>query len=265
MNIFTREMKANRKSIIIWCLGAIALIAGGMSKYAALSSSGGSITELMDVLPKSLLNMMGISGFDISTAIGFYGVLFLYIIVMTTIHAVMLGSNIIAKEETDKTTEFLLVKPVSRNKVITSKLLAAVLNIVILNIVTFAASLVAVNYFKEGDSITSDIALLMGGMFILQIMFMSIGSLMATVKKHSKGVASTATGVLLVTFMLSMIINMNDKLENLKYLTPFKYFEAQAVIGGNGFEAIFIVLSLVIIVLCLIGTYRFYEKRDLNI
>lgn len=265
MNIFLREMKANRKSLIIWCIGMVAMIGAGMGKFAGYVSSGMSIDDIMAIFPKSLLNVMGISGFDLSTAIGFYGVLFLYLILIATSHAVMLGTNIIAKEERDKTTEFLLVKPVSRSNVITSKLLAVILNITILNIVTFIGSLFAVNYFNKGDEILGDIIMLMVGMFILQLIFMSIGSLSATVSKKSKAAVSNATGILLITFMLYMATNMTDKLESLKYLTPFKYFEAESIILGNGIDLFFIILSVVIIGVSLAGTYGFYKRRDLNI
>ena len=38
MNIFKREMRANRKSLIIWCIGVLFIVGSGMSKYAALSN-----------------------------------------------------------------------------------------------------------------------------------------------------------------------------------------------------------------------------------
>ena len=44
---------------------------------------------------------------------------------MATVHAAMLGADIISKEERDKTAEFLFVKPISRNKIIISKLLGS--------------------------------------------------------------------------------------------------------------------------------------------
>lgn len=265
MNIFTREMKAHGKSLILWCIGMIAMIGSGMGKFAGFVRSGVSINNMMDLLPKSLLSIMGISGFDLTKAIGFYGVLFLYLILMATVHAVMIGANIIAKEERDKTTEFLFVKPVSRNRVITSKLLAALLNIVILNIVTFIASFVIVDYFNENDSILVDISMLMVGMFMLQLLFMCIGSSIASVSRKPKAAASVATGILLVTFMLSMMSNMNDKLSNLKYITPFKYFEAESIILGEGFNLIYILLSAIIIIASLVGTYDFYNRRDLGV
>lgn len=265
MNLFTREIKANRNSLILWCIGIIAMVAAGMGKYAGYSGSGVSINEIMNIFPKSLLSILNISSFDLSTALGFYGVLFLYLILIATIHAVMLGANIIAKEEKDKTAEFLLVKPVSRYKLISSKLLAALFNIAILNIVTFIASLLSVNYFNKGDEILADIIMLMLAMFFLQLIFMSIGTLLASVSKKPKTAASTATGILLATFMLSIIANMHQQLENIKYFTPFKYFEAESIILAGGFNPIYIILSILIIGLSLAGTYGFYNKRDLKI
>ncbi|KJS86413.1 MAG: ABC transporter, partial [Peptococcaceae bacterium BICA1-8] len=125
MNVFIREMKSNRKSLIIWCIGIFLLIASSMGKYAGLSASGQSMNELLAQMPKSFQAIMGIGTFDLSTPIGYYGVLFAYLVVMATIHATMLGANIISKEEREKTAEFLFAKPVSRNRIITSKLLAS--------------------------------------------------------------------------------------------------------------------------------------------
>lgn len=151
MNIFVREMKANRKSLIIWCIGVILMVAAGMTKYEVVSSSGQYMNDIISSMPKSLQVMFGIASFDLSKASGFYGVIFSYLVLMAAIHASMLGSNIISKEERDKTAEFLMVKPVSRNKVVTSKLLAAFLNIVIFNAITLISSITIVNYYAKNE------------------------------------------------------------------------------------------------------------------
>ena len=201
----------------------------------------------------------------LSTATGYYGLLFIYLLLMATIHAAMLGATIIAKEERDKTTEFLFVKPVSRNQIITAKLLAAFVNILILNLVTFVSSILLVGKYSDGDVVTGDIAITMAGMFILQILFMVIGSSLAAVKKKSKAAASLATGVLLLTYVISVAIDLNENIEGLKYLTPFKYFEAKSVMFGAGFELIFVLLSVLLIAALTVVTYVFFKKRDLNV
>jgi ABC-2 type transport system permease protein len=265
MNIFIVEMKAHRKGLIIWAFGIILMIAGGMGKYIALSSTGQSMNELLSQMPKSMQAIMGVGTLDLSKASGFYGVLFLYLVLMATVHSAMLGADIISKEERDKTAEFLMVKPISRNKIITSKLLAATLNILIFNIITFATSIIIVGKYSKGEAVSSDIVILMIGMFILQLMFMFIGTAIAAICKKPKSATSISTAVLLITFMLSIAVDMNSKLESLKYLTPFKYFDAKNLMYGGGFQWEFVILSIIIISTSVWITYNFYEKRDMNI
>lgn len=264
MNIFIREMKAHRKGLIFWIIGMLFMIIASMGKYVATASTGG-LNDLMSKMPKSMQAIMGTSTFDLTKISGYYGILFLYIILIATIHGAMIGSGIIFKEERDKTAEFLLVKPVSRKKIVTAKLLAGIVNILILNIVTLVISLVTVKKYGNGEDVTHDIVILMIGMLILQIMFMVIGTAISAVFKNPKMATSMSTVILLITFLLSIIIDISTNIDSLKYLTPFKYFEAKNLMYGGGFDPVFILLSLIIIVGSTIVTYIFYNKRDLNV
>lgn len=265
MNVFKREMKANRKALIIWSIFVFLMIASSMLKYAGFEASGQSINDLMDQMPQSLKAMMGMGTFDLSTATGYYGVLFIYLAMMATVHAVMLGANIIAKEERDKTVEFLFAKPISRNRIITSKLLASLVNLLIFNLVTLVSSILMVQKYSKGEAVIGDITRLMLGMLILQLIFLFIGTAIAAISKHPKSAPSLATGILLLTFMLSIAIDLNSRIEGLKYLTPFKYFDAKNLMNVQGFELVYVVLSFVIIVVLIWATYVFYTRRDLKV
>jgi len=266
MNIFVKELKSYRRSLIFWSIGVFLMVASGMAKYAAYSSSGQSINDLIADLPKSLKAVMGFGVVDLSKISGYYSLLYIYLLLMATIHAVMLGASIIAKEERDKTAEFLFVKPVSRTKIITAKLLAAFTNIVIFNLVTLISSITLIEkYNSAGESVNGEIVLTQVGMFILQVLFLVIGSALAAVKKKPKPAPSLATGILLLTYMLSIVIDLNETIEGLKYLTPFKYFDAKNVMLGTGLEPKFIVISVIITALLLVATFTFYKKRDLNV
>ncbi|CAM4071586.1 ABC transporter permease subunit [Mesobacillus thioparans] len=265
MNLFNRELKANRKALIIWCIGVVFMVASGMAKYSSLEGTGQSMNALMADMPKSLQAIMGTGSLDLSTALGYFGVLFLYLAVMAAIHAAMLGSNIIAKEERDKTVEFLLVKPVSRTWMISAKLSAALVNILILNLVTLASSIGMVGKYAAGEDVTREIVLLMLGMLILQLIFLVIGTAIAAVFKNAKKATSLATGILLFLFILSIAIDLNEKLEGLKFLTPFKYYDAKLVLEEGGFEPVYLVLSALLVLVLIIVTYVFYRKRDMNV
>ncbi|MFB5193866.1 ABC transporter permease subunit [Neobacillus sp. KR4-4] len=265
MNIFVKELKSYRKSLIFWSIGVFLMVASGMAKYAAYSSSGQSINDLIADLPKSLKAVMGFGVVDLSKISGYYSLLYIYLLLMATIHAAMLGASIIAKEERDKTAEFLFVKPVSRTEIITAKLLAAFTNIVIFNLVTLISAITLIEkYNSAGEAVNGEIVLTQVGMFILQVLFLVIGSSLAAVKKKPKTAPSLAMGILLLTYMLSIVIDLNEDMEGMKYFTPFKYFEAKNLMLGSGLEPLYIVISVIVAALLLAVTFTFYKKRDLN-
>lgn len=265
MNIFFRELKAHRKSLIIWSMVMFFMIVSSIGKFTAYAATGQSMNKILSQIPSSIKAVLGMGGFDLTKISGFYGMLYLYLLLLAAVHASLLGANIIAKEERDKTTEFLLVKPVSRRKIITAKLLAALFNIVVFNVVTLVFSITLLGKYANGEDITSEICILMIGMFILQMMFLVIGTAAAAVSRRPKSAASVATAVLLSTFIISSVININSNLESFKYITPFEYFKAEKLLNGGGFEPIFLILSFVIIALLVFVTYASYKHRDLNI
>ncbi|MBL4931985.1 ABC transporter permease subunit [Clostridium paridis] len=264
MNIFIRELKANRKALIIWSICMILLVVSGMAKYTAYSE-GGSANEVFNKMPFTLKALLGIGSFDVTSIGGFFAFLFLYIELTVGIHAVLLGNGIIAKEERDKTTEFLIVKPVSRSTIITSKLLAAFVNLVIINLITLVSSIVMVGQYNKGDSINGEILTFFIAMFIVQLLFLSLGALLSAFMKKAKVSGSIATGILLLSFVISKITDVTDRMNFLNVLSPFKYFSYVDIVNGNGLNFIVVAVTLLMIIVFSVFTYFFYNKRDLAI
>lgn len=264
MNIFFRELKANRKSLIIWCAAMIVSVLGGMAKYTTYSS-GGASNQVINDLPQSVKALLGMGDLNVTTMSGFFALLFLYIAIAAAIHAAFLGSGILAKEECDKTTEFLIVKPVSRSTIITSKLLAALVNITILNIVTLVASIGMAAQYNKGKDITGEIVVFFLSMFIIQLIFLSLGALLSAFMRNSKGSGSIASGVVIGAYIISEITSVNGHLNVLNVLSPFKYFSYNRIIAGNGLTPGIVVLSIMLAAVFTAFTYFFYNKRDLNV
>jgi ABC-2 type transport system permease protein len=265
LNIFTHEWKANFKSLLLWSLGMIFMVAGGMSKYSAASKSGQSMNELISKMPHSIQALFGVGTFDLSTAIGFYGVIFLYLVLMATIHSSLLGATIISKEERDKTSEFLYVKPITRRRIITQKMGTALLMLVILNLITLFTSLGMVGLFSNGTPITAIIIKLMIGMLLLQLIFLFLGLGVSSICKNPRSAPPVVSGLLLLFFFLYQLVTLNSRLTFLRFFTPFSYFDASELVNKIGFNPIYLVLSVIIILSMVFCTYVFYEKKDLTL
>lgn len=265
MNVFVRELKVQRTALIFWSLGMVALVGAGMAKFAGYEEAGQSVEQLMATLPRAVLVVFGMTGFDLSTAEGFYGVLFLYVAVMGAVHAVLLGSTLVSKEERDRTSEFLFAKPIPRGRALTGKLLAGLVNVVVLNLVTAVSSLYFVGFFGEGRSSSDEIQVLMVGLLFLQLIFLAVGAVVAGVSKRPKSAPSRATSVMFLTFLVFYLVNLNEDLAPLRFLSPFKYFDAATLMADGTLDPVYVVLSVAIIALAVAGTYRFFARRDLTV
>ena len=240
------------------------LVLSGMAKYTAYSS-GGQNAAVFNEMPYSVKALLGMGSFDVTTMAGYFAMLFLYIELAAAIHAALLGASIISKEERDKTTEFLMIKPVSRKTVITSKLLAAFFNVAIVNIVTLVACVTMVTKYNKGVDITEKVLMFMLSMFIVQLIFLSLGAALASFTKNSKSSGSLTMGLLLIAFIISKITDLTDKINVLNILSPFKYFSYADLVGGKGLDSVIVILSLLLVAALAASIYIFYPKRDLTV
>ncbi|MEG0775761.1 ABC transporter permease subunit [Clostridium sp.] len=263
MNIFLRELKANRKALIIWSVCMFLTVLSGMGKYTAYSS--GTTADVFAEMPFTLRALLGIGSLDVSTISGFFAFLFPYLAVIAGIHAALLGSGIIAKEERDKTTEFLMVKPVSRYTVLTSKLFAALVNVIIINLVTMVSSIVMVSAYNKGKDITGEVIMFLLSMFILQLIFLSLGGFLSGFMRKPKASGSLASAILMGAYVISKITDLTDRVNAINVLSPFKYFSYQDILNGKGLSLVNVILSILLVAVFSGLTYFFYRKRDLNI
>ena len=135
MNIFLRELKSNLKSLLIWGVIVLLFVTVGFAKFSAYEGNP-ELLAILDELPPALLAAFNFEAFNLTTITGFFGVMFSYFALIMSIAAAMWGSDIISKEERDKTVEFALTLPVRREKLVTAKTAAAMVNCIGLLLIT---------------------------------------------------------------------------------------------------------------------------------
>jgi ABC-2 type transport system permease protein len=264
MNIFLRELRAYRKSVLIWCGIMLLFIVVGFSKFSAYYNNP-EMLELINDFPKAMVETFNLKAFNLTTITGFYGVMFAYFSLMLSIAAAMWGSDIISKEERDKTVEFSLTLPVTRTWLLTAKTLAAVVNCIVLLLVTGIITVAMAQQYEPDDRFYRFVAISMLALFIVQMIFLAVGILLGCAMKQYKRAGSAAVSLLLVTYFLSIIAGLNKNLEFLKYVSPFKYFNPVTLLNESRVDIGFIGLSVVIIVASMARAYMSYAKRDLYI
>ncbi|MER2599517.1 MAG: ABC transporter permease subunit [Caldilineales bacterium] len=264
MNIFLHELRANRKSLLIWSVIATLLVLMAMSKFSAFAGDP-QMLAIMDSMPPAMLDALNMRAFNLTTLSGFFGVMFIYFGLIGAIAAAMWGSDTIAKEERNKTVEFSLVLPVSRSRIITAKALAALVNCVALVLITWGMSLLAVRSFNPDAAFYRFLRLEMAAMLAIELIFLAVGLLLGCAMKRYKRVGSAAVAIILISYFLSIASSMQQKLDFLKFFTPFRYFDAGELFRTGRLDSGYLLLSVGLVVVCLAAAYWSYNKRDLMI
>ena len=264
MTIFKRELGANLKSLLIWGGIVFVFVSIGLAKFSAYEGNP-ELLAILDGLPPAMLAAFNFSAFNLTTITGFFGVMFMYFALLLSISAAMWGSDIISKEERDKTVEFALTLPIPRARLVTAKTLAVVVNCIGLLIITWVVSLVSVAKYQPDSEFYDFLFLCMLALFIMQMIFLAIGIFLGCAMKRYKRAGSIAVSLLLGTYFLSIISGMNEHLEFLKYVSPFKYFNPATMLHESKIDIAFVWLSAGIIAVCLVGAYVSYAKRDFYI
>src|SRR3972149_821349 len=195
MNIFTRELKANLKSLLIWGVIVILFVTVGLSKFSAYYDNP-EMLAVLDAMPPAMISAFNLKAFNLTTVTGFYGIMFSYYALLLSIAATMWGSDIISKEERDKTVEFSLTLPVTRSRLVTAKTLAALVNCIGLLLITWGASLVGAAPYQPDSGFYRFLFLCMLALFILQLVFLAIGILLGCAVKQYRQGSSLAVGQL---------------------------------------------------------------------
>ena len=90
-----------------------------------------SLDEMMKVFPPELLKSFNM---DITSINSAYGWLksegFMFILLIIGFYSSLLGANIVLKEESDKTIEYLGSLPIKRNEILSNKIIVAIIYII---------------------------------------------------------------------------------------------------------------------------------------
>jgi ABC-2 type transport system permease protein len=263
MNIFLHELKAYRKSTMIWTLSLVALAVLFLSMFPSFSKDAEEFKKLLEGFPVELRKAIGLSVDSIATLVGFFSYAFLYLKLAGAIQAMNLGTSILSKESREKTADFLLTKPVTRTKVVTSKLLAALVSLVITNIIFIAATLVTASIVADNDFNREVLFLIAISLFFIQLMFMALGLIISVIFPRIKSVISVSLGTVFGFFMLGMISSTTDD-KVLRYMTPFNYFDSAYITENISYETSFIISGILFMISAVVGSYYLYAKKDVH-
>lgn len=265
MNVFFHELRMRLKGQFGWALAMIVFMVLSVAKFSTLSQDAGASQNLLKQFPATVQAIFGMTGLDLSTLSGYFGVLFIYILVILAIHAGMLGAGVLADEERDKTTEFLFVKPRRRAGIITAKLLAGLVYVAVQWGVVAASTLVALTQLGNTTSFMQDFWWFMLALTVVQVTVYFLGSFAASLTQNTRLPNRLVAIFVFASYLIFALVKLAPSVDVLKYVSVFCYFDAVDIIARGSLQVGYIVVCAVVSVVALVGTYVFYKRRDLNV
>lgn len=265
MNLFLRELISHRKSLIIWSVAIAAFMFMSMAKYTVLAGDAAASQQIMKAFPATLQAVFGMTGLDLTTIEGYYGVCFIFIAVMLAIQAGMLGAEIVAKEETGKTAEFLYVRPISRARVLTLKLLAGVVLMAVVSLATYAATYISIASVNKGTVPVDLLGTFTQALILIQLVFFSIGVFSGAALGIPKKAAAITAAVVFVGYIAYVLWGLSPDFSWMQFVSPFAYFAAKDIIANNALNFGWVMLCSVISLAAIIVSYLRYLKRDFTV
>lgn len=265
LNLFLKEMKRSSVSLITWMIVLILLISVTMGIYPTFMENQSKIMAMLSIIPKGALQFKGISDFnDLLSVLGFYAANnVIYMMVLGSIFSIVLASNIILREEYEKTAEFLLSWPVSRNEIFLGKSAVLLLNIFILNLVTAIAGFIWMEFVKTAPFRMGSFLTLSFYTFLLNVFFGATGLFLSTMVKRAKPITTLSIALVLVFYFIDTLSKITQGISTLGYLTPFRYADINAGSPDYRLELMNLLIFAGITILLTALAWKNYTKKDI--
>lgn len=261
MTLLKHELRQGRTSLIVWtaaigflmaiCIFLFPEMKGEMDGVSEMFASMGSFSEAFGMDRLNFGTLIGFYAVECGNILGLGGAFFASLIAVTAL----------AKEEKEGTAEFLLTHPVSRRRVVTEKLCAVLVQIVVLNGVILALSLGCVAAI--GETIPwKEFLLLHLAYFLLQMELAGICfGISAFLRRGSLGIG---LGIAAMMYFLNLIANISDSAQFLKYITPFGYAEGSDIVTNVGLDVTFVLLGILYGIIGIAAAFVRYCKKDVQ-
>lgn len=260
MTLIKHELRQGKNALLVWTIGIAFLMAVCILIYPEIETQMGGVGAMFAEMG-SFSAAFGMDKLNFGEFMGFFGVECGNILGLGgAFFAALSGISILAKEEKEQTAEFLLTHPISREKILIEKFVSLLLQIIILNLIVIAMTILSIYVISE-DPEARSLALLFLAYFLLQLEIASICfGLSAFLSRSGPGVG---LGIAVFLYFLNIIANLTEAADWLKYLTPFGYTESADILADKCLNAGYLSVGLAFAVIGIGAGFYKYCRKDI--
>jgi ABC-2 type transport system permease protein len=219
-NVFTKTLRDQRRALLWWAVGLLAVIATYVLPYRQYLDQGALDFETDSALYQAL-------GYDSSPAGYLQGSLFLIGTLLMIMAATVAGARAIAGDEEAGSLDLLLAHPVSRSRLVLERFAALTVAVALLGLVVWAGTVAAASLADMGIG-TEPITAATLGLALLAVGFGTV-ALAAGALTGRRGLVLGITAALAVGAYLAYTVGGQvEGMDGIRKLSPFFYY-----LGGD--------------------------------
>ena len=273
MNIFSKylfqlEFKRSFKSLMIWSISLalsllLVIVIYPMAKdmFEALEQ----MIEYLESIDSAFVGMLDSMGGIPDSGIEYFateGAMFLQL--LGGIFAAIVGFGIINKDEKEKTVEVIYTLPISRQKLLFTKMMVVALNLFIFMLIQVLIVDLGFLIVAPGEDIS---AIWIFGLFdyIMFLMIAYLSMFLALLLKPNQS-SFIAIAIPFPLYIITMIAYATDNafLKFLKYFSPFTFAEPIGWLKEqSAFELTNFIIFTVLTIISIVFSFILFKKRQM--
>jgi ABC-2 type transport system permease protein len=262
--IYLHELRASTRSVITWSVAMAAILLLFFSIFPGFADQAAAVRDMFARFPPALLDAFGMQSVDLSSVLGFFSFIFVFVQLCLAIQAGNYGFGLVSIEESEWTADFLLTRPVSRVQVMTSKLLAAMTSLAITNLVVCVVSLAALSAFHAGRPYqVGTVTLVLATIILFQLFFLAVGLVISLLVKRVRSVTPYSLGLGFGMYVLNAFGSVLAQAK-LEYITPFKHMDPAAIVRTLSLDTPLVLANAAVSVVAIAVSYGLYARRDIR-
>ena len=263
MTIFRYTLRRFRGQILGWGIALALMGVLLISMYDSFAAEQEQLEDLYELYPPEITAFIGDVSSMFATPEGWVSVeFFSYMPLILGIFAVLVGSGLLVSDEENGRLDLIMAHPVSRTALFLGRLLAFVAATVAILAIAWLGLVVPMNW--------SSMDIGWGRMWLpllsllAELLLFGTLSLLLSMLLPSRRMAATTGGLLLVaSFFITGLANINEDLETIAKLSPLNYYQTQDAFEGlNGAWLAGLLGSAV--VFAALAWWRF-QRRDIRV
>lgn len=261
--MFKRELEINLKSFCIWVIFTIIIFLIVFLVYPSIINSTEieHLNEMIKMFPKEIIKAFNMDISEIDKVFGWIkSEGFVFILIIISSYASIFGSNIMLKEESDKTIEYLVSLPIKRKTIVLQKCLVGLIYVVSFTLIIAIFNYVGLVLTESFDAKQYILLSLTPILSSVPIFFISM--YLSTFTNKTKKMLGLSLGFVFISYILNILSSLSNNIEFLKYFSAFTLSDIRNVIIVSNINIIMVIISIIISVIFMYLTINRYNKKE---